>query len=380
MKSIALLGSTGSIGMQTLDVIAAHPDQFNISVLAAHSNDILLEQQIEAFQPAIAVLSDKKAADRLVKRFRGKTTILAGEEGLIEAAAFPQSTLVLSAVVGFAGLRPAIAALEAGKDLALANKETLVAAGQLVTDLACKMECRILPVDSEHSAIFQCLSGQAANRVKRLILTASGGPFRGYSAEQLKHVSVAECLKHPNWSMGRKITIDSATLVNKGLEVIEARWLFGIDYHAIEVLVHPQSIVHSMVEFVDGSVIAQLGVPDMRVPIQYALTYPDRLLSSAPSLNLAAIGALTFSVPDHDVFPGLNLAFQAGRQGGTYPCVYNAANEVAVHAFLEGRISFLDIYSMIETTLKSHHACLSPALDDLFSADSWARLYASQLI
>lgn len=308
--------------------------------------------------------------------------LLKGNEGLIEAAAHSKSTLVLSAIVGFAGLRPAIAALEAGKDLALANKETLVAAGHIITDLAKAKNCRILPVDSEHSAIFQCLNGESAKQVKRLILTASGGPFRGYNTEQLKRVTVEECLRHPNWSMGKKITVDSATLVNKGLEVIEAHWLFNVSYDCIEVLVHPQSIVHSMVEYVDGSTIAQLGMPDMRIPIQYALTYPDRLPSTALTLNLACLGSLTFSEPDHEVFPGLNLAYQAGRQGGSFPCVYNAANEVAVNAFLAGKISFLDIYTIISTTLNSHQSKSkpNPDLGQLFLEDQWARTFAQDLL
>lgn len=380
MKSIALLGSTGSIGTQTLDVIAANPDQFKISALTAHNNDQLLEQQIERFQPAIAVLTDDAAADRLAGRYRGRTLLLKGNDGLLEAASYSKSTHVLSAIVGFAGLKPAIAALEAGKHLALANKETLVAAGRIITDLAKTKKCRILPVDSEHSAIFQCLHGESATQVKRLILTASGGPFRGYNTEQLKRVTVEECLRHPNWSMGKKITVDSATLVNKGLEVIEAHWLFDIDYDRIEVLVHPQSIIHSMVEYVDGSIIAQLGMPDMRIPIQYALTYPERLISTALPLNLACIGSLTFEEPAHDIFPGLSLAYQAGRLGGSFPCVYNAANEVAVHAFLEGKVSFLDIYAIISTTLSNHQSLASSDLNQLFAADKWARKFASELL
>lgn len=380
MKSIAILGSTGSIGTQTLDVIAANPDRFTVSALAAHSNDQLLEQQIDQFHPAVAVLTDPAAADRLARRYRGKTLLLQGSDGLLEAAAYPSSNLVLSAIVGFAGLKPAIAALEAGKHLALANKETLVAAGHIVTDLAKKKQCRILPVDSEHSAIFQCLNGESVKQVNRLVLTASGGPFRGYNTEQLKRVTVEECLKHPNWSMGKKITVDSATLVNKGLEVIEARWLFDVDYDYIDVLVHPQSIVHSMVEYIDGSIIAQLGMPDMRIPIQYALTYPERLPCSALSLNLACVGALTFAEPDHDVFPGLNLAYLAGRRGGSFPCVYNAANEIAVHAFLDGKISFLDIYTIIDTTLRNHQSSDLSDLQQLFAADAWAREFASGLL
>jgi 1-deoxy-D-xylulose-5-phosphate reductoisomerase len=380
MKIVSLLGSTGSIGTQTLEVIAANPDKFKINAITAHSNDVLLQEQIEFFKPEIAVLTDKEAANRLIRRYRGQVAILTGEDGLIEAAAHPNSTIVLSAIVGFAGLRPAIAALEARKDLALANKETLVAAGSLITQLAAKNNCRILPVDSEHSAILQCLNGETSKNIKRLILTASGGPFRGLSAELLKSVTVEQCLQHPNWKMGKKITVDSATLVNKGLEVIEARWLFNVDYDHIDVLVHPQSIVHSMVEFVDGAVIAQLGVPDMRIPIQYAFTYPDRLPAPIPSVDFLKAGSLTFLQPDHDAFPGLALAYKAGRIGGTLPCVYNAANEAAVHGFLNRKIHFLDIVRVIETTLNNHTMNPSPDFSCLFDADQWARAFASALI
>ena len=380
MKSIALLGSTGSIGTQTLEVVAANPKHFNVSVLTAHSNDVLLEQQIDYFKPDIAVLTDLDAADRLIHRYRGSTKILAGNDGMLEAVSHSKASLVLSAIVGFAGLRSAITALTTGKDLALANKETLVAAGPIVTKLASENKRRILPVDSEHSAIFQCLNGEYSRSIRRLILTASGGPFREYNKDRLKNVTVEECLKHPNWTMGKKITVDSATLVNKGLEVIEARWLFNVDYDQINVLVHPQSIVHSMVEFVDGSVIAQLGLPDMKVPIQYALSYPDRMPRSMPSLDLAAIGTLSFSQPDTEIFPGLALAYYAGRMGGTNPCIYNAANEIAVYAFLERKISFLEIYSIIESTLKASSPISSPNLEDIFAIDTWARSYAAQLI
>ncbi|MCX7779308.1 MAG: 1-deoxy-D-xylulose-5-phosphate reductoisomerase [Negativicutes bacterium] len=380
MKSVVVLGSTGSIGTQTLEVIACAPERFRVAALAAHSNDVLLEEQIRQYRPEIAVLVDPDAADRLARRYRGRTVLLSGEEGLLAAAAYANADIVLSAIVGFAGLRAALAALAAGKDLALANKETLVAAGQIVTALAREKQCRILPVDSEHSAILQCLQGEKRSQVKKIILTASGGPFRGFTSDRLRSVTLEECLQHPNWRMGRKITVDSATLVNKGLEVIEARWLFDIDYHQIDVLVHPQSIIHSMVEFDDGAVIAQLGLPDMRIPIQYALTYPDRIASPAPRLSFNDISALTFEVPDHQTFLGLPLAYAAGKTGGTLPCVYNAANEVAVNAFLSGKIGFLDIYHVIETTMGRHQVALQPDLEALVTADAWARETAARYI
>lgn len=380
MKAISILGSTGSIGRQSLEIIAAYPEKYQAVALAAYNNDVLLEEQIEFFKPQIAVLFDKKAADRLSCRYRGSATILTGEEGLIEAAAYGKASLVLSAVVGFAGLSPAVAALQAGKDLALANKETLVAAGSLIMDLAERKNCDIFPVDSEHSAVWQCLAGERQKQIKKILLTASGGPFRGFSRDQLKTVTVEECLKHPNWSMGKKITIDSATLINKGLEVMEAKWLFGVDYDQIEVLVHPQSIVHSMVEFVDGAIKAQLGSPDMRLPIQYALTFPDRCISPALPLDYAKLSTLTFSIPDYEVFPGLKLAFEVGRAGGTLPCVFNAANEIAVYAFLSGKISFLDIYSIVNATVKEHVKDAVVSLETLFKADTWAREFATDCV
>ena len=380
MKAISILGSTGSIGRQSLEIIAAYPEKYQAVALAAYNNDVLLEEQIEFFKPQIAVLFDKKAADRLSCRYRGSATILTGEEGLIEAAAYGKASLVLSAVVGFAGLSPAVAALQAGKDLALANKETLVAAGSLIMDLAERRNCNIFPVDSEHSAVWQCLAGERQKQIKKIILTASGGPFRGFSRDQLKTVTVEECLKHPNWSMGKKITIDSATLINKGLEVMEAKWLFGVDYDQIEVLVHPQSIVHSMVEFVDGAIKAQLGSPDMRLPIQYALTFPNRCISPALPLDYAKLSSLTFSIPDYEVFPGLKLAFEVGRAGGTLPCVFNAANEIAVYAFLSGKISFLDIYSIVNATVEEHVKDAVVSLETLFKADTWAREFATDCV
>ncbi|HEY3425676.1 MAG TPA: 1-deoxy-D-xylulose-5-phosphate reductoisomerase, partial [Negativicutes bacterium] len=365
MQHIAILGSTGSIGRQTLAVIDANRDKFCASVLTAFQNDVLLEEQIRYFKPDIAVLVDKQAADRLTKRYHGSTCILVGEEGLLEAATYPGIHTVLTSMVGFAGLKPTIAAIEAGKNIALANKETLVAAGELVTSLAARKNVSILPVDSEHSAILQCLQGEQKNKISRIILTASGGPFHSLKTEQLRNVTIADCLRHPNWSMGKKITVDSATLVNKGLEVIEARWLFNINYSQIEVVVHPQSIIHSMVEFVDGAVMAQLGKPDMCIPIQYALSYPERLPAEFPKLDFHKLAALTFAAPDMETFPALLLAYQAGTIGGTLPCVLNAANEVAVAAFLAGQIGFLAITTILKHTMDKHSIVAQPTLADL---------------
>jgi 1-deoxy-D-xylulose-5-phosphate reductoisomerase len=380
LKRIAILGSTGSIGTQALDVIAAHPDKFSATVLAAHHNDQLLETQIHLFKPDIAILTDHEAATRLKSRYKGKTKIMTGEEGLIAGACHDNVDTVLTSMVGFAGLTPTLAAIKAKKTIALANKETLVAAGELVTKLAKDNGVAILPVDSEHSAIFQCLNGEKHNKIHKIILTASGGPFRGRTREDLRNVSIADCLNHPNWSMGKKITIDSATLVNKGLEVIEARWLFNVNYDQIEVVVHPQSIIHSAVEFEDGAVIAQLGLPDMRIPIQYAFSYPARLTSDKPRLELSQIAALTFSTPDRSTFPGLDLAFMAGKTGGSLPCVFNAANEVAVYAFLAGKIAFLDITTVITYVMDRHQIISQPSITDLYAADEWSRQTASQAI
>lgn len=379
MQHIAILGSTGSIGTQALEVIAANQDKFCVKALAAYHNDKLLEEQIEYFKPEIAVLVDREAADRLIRRYSGSTLILTGEEGLLAAATHSDVHTVLTSLVGFAGLTPTIAAIEAGKNIALANKETLVAAGELVTELAKKKGVKILPVDSEHSAIFQCLQGENRENIHRILLTASGGPFRGLKTEALQKVTVEDCLRHPTWSMGRKITVDSSTLANKGLEVIEARWLFDVDYSQIEVVVHPQSIIHSMVEFNDGSIIAQMGKADMRVPIQYAFTYPDRAFTSYPRLDFKTLSALTFSEPDCVAFPALELAFSAGRTGGTLPCVFNAANEEAVYAFLKGELKFLDIGTVIRSVMESHVKVSTPELKDIYSADLWARTKAQDL-
>jgi len=380
MKNIALLGSTGSVGTQTLSVAASHPELFHISVLAANCNDELLEKQIKEFSPELAVLADEAAAKRLKSRYMGKTKILAGRAGILEAAVYEGVDTVVTSMMGFAGLAPTIAAIDAGKNIALANKETLVVAGEIVMQRAKEKGVAILPVDSEHCALFQCLRGEKHDTVEKLILTASGGPFRGKKANELTNVSIGDCLNHPTWSMGKKITVDSATLVNKGLEVIEAKWLYGVDYNQIQVVVHPQSLIHSMVQFIDGTVMAQLASTDMRLPIQYALTYPQRVESVFERLDFWQMRSFTFEKPDMDTFRGLKLAYEAGTMGGTMPCVMNAANEIAVEAFLEGKTGFLKIYEVIEKTMQAHENKQCPALDDLYENDAWARNYALQLL
>lgn len=380
MKNIAVLGSTGSIGTQTLDVVRANPDLFHISVLAANASDVLLEKQIREFSPEIAVLSDETAAARLRAGYAGSTKILGGRQAFIEAAAYPAVDIVVTSMMGFAGLEPTMAALEAKKDIALANKETLVVAGELVTKRAREQGVKILPVDSEHCALFQCLQGERRETMEKLLLTCSGGPFRGRKREELQSVTIRDCLNHPTWSMGKKITVDSATLVNKGLEVIEARWLYDASYDEIQVVVHPQSIVHSMVQFRDGAVMAQLGSTDMKLPIQYALTYPVREASQFQRLDFWKMQALTFEKPDTDTFRGLALAYEAGRMGGTMPCIMNAANEAAVAAFLAGEAGFLDIYDVIEGTMQARENQANPSLELLFQEDAWARSYAQGLL
>ena len=375
MKNLIVLGSTGSIGTQTLDVVREHPDLFHVSVLVANRSDELLEKQIEEFQPELAVLSDEIAYGRLKERYQGRTELAGGRRAVIEAAAYPAGDVVVTSLMGFVGLEPTMAALEAGKDIALANKETLVVAGELVMAKARELGRAILPVDSEHCALFQCLQGQDASAVERLILTASGGPFRGRKAAELTEVTKKDVLAHPTWNMGQKITVDSASLVNKGLEVIEARWLYDVDYDRIQVVVHPQSIVHSMVQYHDGTVMAQLGCTDMRLPIQYALTYPDRVASGFPRVDFYELAKLTFEKPDLDTFRGLKLAFEAGRTGGTMPCIMNAANEVAVEAFLQGRTGFLDIYTLIERAMAAGNVEYQPDLEQLLAADQWARSF-----
>lgn len=380
MKNISLLGSTGSIGRQTLEVVAANPDKLKIRALVAHKSDELLEQQIKEFAPDIAVLTDKAAAKRLAERYHGKTQILAGEEGLLAAATYDGADTVLASMVGYAGLRPTMAAIKCGKNIALANKETLVAAGSLVMAAVREHGVSLTPVDSEHSAIFQSLRGGAQHEVKRLIITASGGPFRGKKRSELENVTLAQCLNHPNWSMGKKVTLDSSTLANKGLEVMEAHWLFDMPYEKIDVVVHPQSIVHSLVEFCDGSVIAQLGEPDMRLPIQFALSWPDRFNYSFEQLDLVKAASLTFEAPDTEAFPSLKIAIECGKAGGTLPCAFNAANEEAVNAFLDGKIKYLDIPYITASVTQAHKNVLAPQIEDIEEADSWARMCAQQVI
>lgn len=380
MKHISLMGSTGSIGKQALEVAAANPDKLKIRVLVAHKSDEILEQQIRQFEPDFAVLTDKEAAARLAARYHGKTEILSGEEGLLAAATYSEVDTVLASMVGYAGLRPTMAAIECGKNIALANKETLVAGGSLVMKAVAEHGVSLTPVDSEHSAIFQSLRGGSDKEVKRLIITASGGPFRGRKRHELKNVTLEQCLKHPNWSMGRKVTLDSSTLANKGLEVIEAHWLFNMPYDKIDVVVHPQSIVHSLVEFCDGSVIAQLGEPDMRLPIQYALSWPERFDYSFDQLDLVRAGSLTFEAPDLEAFPSLKIAMDCGRAGGTLPCAFNAANEEAVNAFFDGKIKYLDIPYINAKTTELCVNVTEPQIEDIVAADAEARRIARDVI
>ncbi|MFF3921885.1 1-deoxy-D-xylulose-5-phosphate reductoisomerase [Paenibacillus lactis] len=379
MKKISVLGSTGSIGTQTLDVVRMHRDQFQIEGLAAGSNVELLLQQVKEFGPRKVSVATKELADRVKHSLPAGTEVFYGREGLIEIAAGTDAELVVTAVVGSMGLPSTLAAIEAGKNIGLANKETLVTAGHLVTAAAAAKGVKLLPIDSEHSAIFQCLNGERYEDIERITLTASGGSFRDYTREQLVNVTVEDALKHPNWSMGAKITIDSATMVNKGLEVIEAHWLYGLPYEQISVLLHPESIIHSFVEFRDSSIIAQLGNPDMRVPIQYALTYPERWNSPAPRLSLAEAGRLNFREMDFERFPCLRLAYECGKMGGTAPTVFNAANEVAVARFMRKEISFLRIEEIIEQVLERHKNHPEPPLETIEASDQSARELASRL-
>ena len=365
-KKIAILGSTGSIGTQTLEVIAAHPEHFEVETLTANHNAELLAQQAIRFQPNAVVIGNKEMYIRLKELLaHHPVKVYAGYDAIAQVAALPSADMVVAAMVGFSGLMPVVKAIEAGKHIALANKETLVVAGEWITKLAMQHQVTILPVDSEHSAIFQCLQGEQYNPIAKLILTASGGPFRAKTAGELLHVTKEEALRHPSWNMGAKITVDSATLMNKGLEVIEARWLFDVPTERIEVLVHPQSVIHSMVAFADGSVKAQMGVPDMRAPIQYALSYPFRLTSDFPCLNLAEYATLTFEQPDMQRFPALGLAFEALKTGGNCPCVMSAANEAAVQAFLDGHIGFTDIPRWIEQAMQQITFIANPTPDQL---------------
>ncbi len=379
-KKIALLGSTGSIGINTLDIARKNKGRFKVLGLAAGGNVNLLEKQIKEFNPEYVALFDEKKADLLRKRLRrSKLKIYSGLDGIIKIATMPETEMVVSAIVGAAGLFPTFAAIEKGKDIALANKESLVIAGELFIKKAREKKVSVIPIDSEHSAIFQCINGAENHKIKKIILTASGGPFLNYLAKKLKKVSISEALNHPNWKMGPKITIDSATLMNKGLEVIEAHWLFGIDWKRIDVVIHPESIIHSMVEFVDTSIIAQMGLPDMRVPISYALNYPERVPTSLPTLNLAKQKPLTFKQPDYKRFPCLKYAFHALQIGKTMPAVLNAANEVAVQAFLDGSISFTGIPKIIQMTIKKHTPKKLKEISDIMRADQWARAEATKL-
>lgn len=378
MKAITLLGSTGSIGTQTLDIVAQYPDQFRIVGLAAGRNVEMFASQIRQFRPAIAAICIEEKLPELKQAIADldpQPILLAGEAGVAEVARYGDAETVVTGIVGCAGLLPTIAAIEAGKDIALANKETLIAGGPVVLPLVEKHGVKLLPADSEHSAIFQCLQGVPAGGLRRILLTASGGAFRDWSVEKLSEVRVADALKHPNWSMGRKITVDSATLMNKGLEVIEAHFLFGMDYERIDIVIHPQSIIHSLIELQDTSVLAQLGWPDMRLPLLYALSWPERIYTEWEQLDLVKAGNLTFREPDHQKYPCMQLAYAAGRAGGSMPAVLNAANEQAVALFLEEKIQYLDIARCIEHVCDRHSTdnCPNPSLDDILAADQWAR-------
>lgn len=373
MKKIAVLGSTGSIGTQTLDVVRNHKDALEVTALAAGRNVELMERQIREFMPRVAVMWDRRAAEALrLAAADIPVRILSGMDGLLEICTMPDVHTVVTAMVGMIGIRPTIAAIEAGKDIALANKETLVTAGHLIMPLAKQHKVSILPVDSEHSAIFQCLNGEDKKTLHKILLTASGGPFRGKSLAELSQITVEDALKHPNWAMGKKITIDSSTLVNKGLEVMEARWLFDVPLSQIQVVVHPQSVIHSMTEYEDGAVMAQLGVPDMRLPIQYALFYPDRRYLSGERLDFYALSSLTFEQPDAETFRGLALAYKAAETGGTMPTVYNAANERAVSLFLDRKITYLQIPEIIEAAMGAHKAAAEPEVEQILAAEQEA--------
>jgi len=382
MKNISILGSTGSIGLNALDVIENNPGHFKIVALSAGKNIALLGKQIEKFKPEFVSVVDEEHAFELKRMINSsiKTEILFGENGYCEAACIQQADMVISAMVGSSGLLPTIEAISAGKDIALANKEVMVMAGSLVREKAREKGVKIFPVDSEHSAIFQCIEGHRKKDIKKIILTASGGPFLHFSKEELTEVKPVQALKHPNWQMGRKITIDSASMMNKGLEIIEAMWLFSVDIDRIEVVIHPQSIIHSMVEYVDGSILAQLSVPDMRIPIAYALSFPERIPRKESFVDLLKVRSLEFYKPDVEKFPNLKLAYEAGKIGETMPAVLNAANEIAVEAFLEDSIGFMDISRVIEEALSRHHIMKSPTLGEIRDADLWARDCAKKTV
>lgn len=372
MKKIAILGSTGSIGTQTLDVVRAHSDELEVVALAAGSNKERLKEQIREFHPELVSLSDERKAQELKEELAGEAVeVVCGMDGLIEVAGIDSADVVVTAVVGMMGILPTMEAIRKGKDIALANKETLVTAGHLIIPMAREYGVSILPVDSEHSAIFQCLQGEPKKALDKILLTASGGPFRGKSAEFLETVTLEDALNHPNWSMGPKITIDSSTMVNKGLEVMEAKWLFGVDYSQIEIVIQPQSIIHSMVQYIDGAVIAQLGTPDMRVPIEYALFYPERRSLPGDRLDFSKLSQITFEKPDYKVFRGLSLAIEAGKTGGTMPTVFNAANERAVAKFLKGEIKYTDIVRSIEKCMDAHKVSAHPDLEEILATEQW---------
>ena len=379
MKELAILGSTGSIGTQTLDVVHRHPDRYSVYAICAHRSVDKLVEQAKQFRPEVVCIADESRYDELSRQlsaigYEGK--VWAGADAIAEMVTLPSIDVVVAAMVGYAGLRPTIEAIKAGKTIALANKETLVVAGEIICDLATRHHTPILPVDSEHSAIFQSLVGEDRNEIEKILLTASGGPFRTYSLEQMRTVTAADALKHPNWEMGAKITIDSASMMNKGFEVIEAKWLFGVPVEKIEVLVHPQSIVHSAVQFTDGAIKAQLGAPDMRLPIQYALSFPERLAADFPRADLFALKDLTFEQPDLQRFPNLALAYEAMRRGGNMPCVLNAANEVVNLAFREGRCGFLQMSDVIARTMDKTDFIAKPTYEDYVATDAAARRIA----
>ncbi len=370
MKKIGILGSTGSIGTQTLEIVRENADM-QVVALAAGSNVSLMEKQIREFKPVLSVMWSEKAAQDLKTRVADlNVKVLSGMEGLLALAVLEEMEVLVTAIVGMIGIRPTIAAIEAGKTIALANKETLVTAGHIIMPLAARRGIPILPVDSEHSAIFQSMNGEDRGKVEKILLTASGGPFRGKKREELFDITAEDALKHPNWSMGRKVTIDSATLVNKGLEVIEAKWLFHVEQEKIQVIVHPQSIIHSMVEYADGAVIAQLGVPDMKLPIQYALTYPCRRPMNGKKIDFYELASLTFEKPDTETFRGLSMAYDAIRAGGSMPTVYNAANEKAVNLFLSREIGFLEIYDLIRGAMENHKVIADPSVDEILETEA----------
>lgn len=378
MKKIGILGSTGSIGTQTLEIVRSNPD-LQVIALAAGSNVSLMEQQVREFHPMLAVMGSEEAAADLKNRIADTDTrVSAGMEGMLELAVLPQMEVLVTAIVGMIGIRPTIAAIKAGKTIALANKETLVTAGHIIMPLAKEKGVSILPVDSEHSAIFQSMHGENRERVSKILLTASGGPFRGKKTEELQDITVEDALKHPNWSMGRKITVDSATLVNKGLEVMEAKWLFDVEPEQIQVVVHPQSIIHSMVEYVDGGIMAQLGMPDMKLPIQYALFYPDRRPMDGRRVDFFALKSISFEEPDVKTFRGLQLAYDAIAAGGSMPTVFNAANEKAVGLFLDKKIRFLAIYDLIQGAMEQHKVIANPTVDEILEAEAQAHAYISE--